>query len=188
MTNIREVRDRDSLQQHIAAGGRPKFLCFWGHTPAGPGSVDKSCLSQWFPAGFTLESVHYPTAEHYMMAEKARLFSDSEALASILVAGSPAQAKAFGRAVRGYEDTRWHEHRFAIVVRASLGKFGQNPELLRFLLGTGERVLVEASPRDRIWGIGMGAGNPAAEQPQNWRGLNLLGFALMQARQELAGA
>jgi ribA/ribD-fused uncharacterized protein len=71
------------------------------------------------------------------------------------------------------------------VVAGNVAKFGQHPELRQFLLGTGDRVLVEASPRDQIWGIGMSASNELATSPGHWRGLNLLGFALMQARQQL---
>ena len=72
-----------------------------------------------------------------------------------------------------------------IVVAGNLAKFEQNVALERYLLGTGDAVLVEASPRDRIWGIGMGASNPDAQNPERWRGGNLLGFALMEVRARL---
>ena len=120
-----------------------------------------------------------------MMAEKARLFRDEEALARILIAPTPADAKAVGREVRGYNDAAWEAARFPAVVRGNVAKFGQSEELRAFLLGTGERILVEASPRDRVWGIGMGASNPDARDPSRWRGRNLLGFALMAAREQL---
>jgi ribA/ribD-fused uncharacterized protein len=126
--------------------------------------------------------VPYPTAEHFMMAEKARLFSDEEARAKILAAKSPAAAKKLGRTVRGFHEQRWDRARFDIVVAGSRAKFSQNPELGAFLAGSRDRVLVEASPVDRIWGIGLAAANPDASRPDKWRGLNLLGFALMQAR------
>jgi len=126
--------------------------------------------------------VHYPTAEHFMMAEKARLFGDDEARARILKAGSPAAAKKLGRTVRGFTEAAWARARFDIVVAGSRAKFGQNADLAAFLAATGDRVLVEASPVDRIWGIGLAATSPAATQPEKWRGLNLLGFALMVAR------
>jgi ribA/ribD-fused uncharacterized protein len=117
-----------------------------------------------------------------MMAEKARLFGDDEAREKILAAASPAAAKKLGRAVRGFHERKWERARFDIVVAGSRAKFGQNAALGAFLTGTRERVLVEASPVDRIWGIGLAATSPAATQPENWRGLNLLGFALMVAR------
>jgi hypothetical protein len=120
-----------------------------------------------------------------MMAEKARLFEDDEALDDVLDATSPAQAKAIGRRVRNFDDDTWCRHRFAIVVEGSLAKFGQNPLLAKFLLGTGKRVLVEASPPDRVWGIGLAADNTKSLNPRTWRGSNLLGFALMQARTRL---
>jgi ribA/ribD-fused uncharacterized protein len=161
------------------------FLFFWGHTPASERVVDASCLSQWFPRGFEVGDVRYATAEHYMMAEKARLFGDEAALASILAAATPAHAKAFGREVRGFDEAVWAQARFDIVVRGSVATFQQNADLGAFLGATNDRVLVEASPRDRIWGIGMGAANPSARDPSRWRGLNLLGFALMEARDRL---
>ncbi|MFG1893391.1 NADAR family protein [Micromonospora zamorensis] len=79
----------------------------------------------------------------------------------------------------------WEQHRFDIVVAGAVAKFGQHEELREFLLGTGERVLVEASPVDRVWGIGMAVQHPHAVDPIQWRGMNLLGFALMQARTTL---
>jgi ribA/ribD-fused uncharacterized protein len=173
---------RDRLVEHLAKGGSVDYLFFWGHTPKDPARVDASCLSQWFPCSFVEGGVRYATAEHFMMAAKARLFGDDEALGAILAALSPAEAKAVGRRVRNYDDEAWARARVDAVVRGNVAKFGQNEELGRFLRGTGERVIVEASPRDRIWGIGMGASNPDARNPSRWRGLNLLGFALMDAR------
>ncbi len=120
-----------------------------------------------------------------MMAEKAKLFDDVETLQKIITARNPGAAKAFGRQVKGFNEEIWQEHRFDIVVKASLLKFGQNPELKDFLIKTGRRVLVEASPLDKIWGIGLAADDPKAENPQLWEGENLLGFALMEARGQL---
>lgn len=105
---------------------------------------------------------------------------------AILGAASPAEAKKLGRLVRGFDQARWNAERFGIVVEGSVHKFGQDPALRDFLLGTANRVLVEASPRDLIWGIGLGAANEAAGDPRRWRGRNLLGFALMEARERLA--
>jgi ribA/ribD-fused uncharacterized protein len=176
---------RERLVDHIAHDGSVEFLFFWGHTPRQEGAVDASCLSQWFPRPFESNGVVYKTAEHFMMAEKARVFGDDDAFARVLAAASPAEAKAVGRTVRGYVDATWEEARFAAVVRGNVAKFGQNADLRRFLCATGDRVIVEASPRDRVWGIGMGASNPDARNPLRWRGRNLLGFALMEAREQL---
>lgn len=172
------------LNQAIQAGQQFKYLCFWGHSQSGT-QVDKSCFSQWFSAGFELEGLHYATAEHYMMAEKARLFNDHVSVTAILQSPSAAEAKKLGRSVQGYDDQLWLKHRFEIVVRGNLAKFGQNPALKAFLLGTAPRVLVEASPVDAIWGIGLVQDNPKAVQPEHWQGLNLLGFALMKVRDTL---
>jgi len=176
--------NRARLIEAIEAGLEPRYLFFWAHT-AKPGSQGKECLSQWYPAAFTEDGVRYATAEHYMMAGKARLFGDAAALDAILAAATPAEAKKLGRQVRGFVEATWKQHCSGIVVRASLLKFAQEPELAAFLLASGDSVLVEASPRDRIWGIGMSQNNPAARDPRQWRGQNLLGFALMEARHQL---
>ncbi|MCA9584725.1 MAG: NADAR family protein [Myxococcales bacterium] len=177
---------RDRLIADVDAGATPRFLFFWGHTPKDPAVVDASCLSQWFPRSFDVDGVSYATAEHFMMAEKARLFGDEARLHDILAAATPAAAKAQGRAVTPYDESRWTAARFDAVVRGNVAKFAAHADLCAFLKGTGDRVLVEASPRDRVWGIGMGAKNPLARSPSQWRGQNLLGFALMEARARLA--
>src|ERR1700753_4116035 len=121
-----------------------------------------------------------------MMAGKARVFGDAQALELVLAAGTPAEAKNAGRGVRGFDEDAWAAHRWELVVGGNAAKFGQDARLRAFLLGTGSRVLVEASPRDRVWGIGMGAAHDDAARPGRWLGLNLLGFALMEARARLA--
>ncbi|RMI30207.1 NADAR family protein [Nocardia stercoris] len=159
---------------------------FWGHQPQRDGSIGSGALSQWWPCRFELDGVEYASAEQWMMAAKARLFGDEAAVAPILAARTPAEAKALGRKVRGFDENRWAAECFELVVRGNVAKFGQDSALRDYLLGTGQRVLVEASPRDRIWGIGLSATDPAATDPGQWRGSNLLGFALMEARQRLA--
>ncbi|MCW1921110.1 NADAR family protein [Luteolibacter arcticus] len=166
-------------------GDRPKYLLFWGHTPPADGSVSKACFSQWFPSPLTVEGIHYRTAEHFMMAAKARLFGDLENEERVLTASHPKQAKELGRKVRGFDEETWVRERYRLVVKGNLAKFTHNPRLKDFLLGTGRRVLVEASPYDKIWGIGLAADHPDAEKPAAWKGLNLLGFALMEVRAAL---
>jgi ribA/ribD-fused uncharacterized protein len=179
------ARSVDELRMLVDAGATPKYLHFWGHQPEADGSAGRGSLSQWFGAPFVVDGVRYGTAEHWMMAEKARLFGDPEAERAAIDAPNPALAKAAGRTVRDFDDEVWVRERFEIVVRGSEHKFAAHPHLREYLLRTGSRVLVEASPRDRVWGIGMGAGNEDAERPAAWRGLNLLGFALMEARERL---
>jgi ribA/ribD-fused uncharacterized protein len=172
----------------LARSGRPlKYLFFWGHRPQRDGSLGTGCLSQWWPSAFTVEGVRFATAEHFMMWRKALLFGDEESAVRIVAASHPRQAKMLGRRVRGFDEQTWVGARRAIVREASVAKFGQRPELRDFLLGTGERILVEASPTDRIWGIGLAATDERAADPARWRGLNLLGFALMEARAQLRG-
>lgn len=132
-----------------------------------------------------MDGVRYLSAEHYMMAAKARLSGDAEAAGKILAAPHPGAAKALGRQVRGFDEERWAEHRFDAVVAGNMAKFGQHPQLRDFLAGTGSRVLVEASPQDRVWGIGVTADDERAGSPERWPGLNLLGFALMEVRHRL---
>ncbi|TDE51217.1 NADAR family protein [Nonomuraea mesophila] len=106
----------------------------------------------------------------------------------MLAAGHPGEAKALGRTVRGFDEATWNAHRYGIVVRGNIAKFGQHAELAAFLKGTSNRVLVEASPLDRVWGIGLAATDERAASPTTWLGLNLLGFALMAARDALRPA
>lgn len=122
-----------------------------------------------------------------MMWRKAVLFDDDARAQAVLQAWSAAHAKSIGREVDGFDEEIWAANRFGIVVDGSLAKFGGDPALKSFLLGTRNRVLAEASPVDRIWGIGLAADSDQAGDPEQWRGLNLLGFALMQARQLLLG-
>lgn len=168
-------------------GEKLDFLLFWGHTPPASGELGPHVFSQWWHHPFEVDAATYPTAEHFMMAEKARLFEDEGTRKEILTAESPADAKACGRRVQGFTETLWKAHRNDIVFRASVAKFGSDDELRRYIVGTGDSVLVEASPKDNIWGIGLGSDDNAATKPSQWRGLNLLGFALMRARAELAG-
>ena len=119
------------------------------------------------------------------MAEKARLFEDPERFEQILGAKSPYQAKKLGRMVKGYDDQLWKKHRFDIVLKGNIEKFNQNPELAQYLINTNQRILVEASPVDRIWGIGLAADDQRALKPAEWRGPNLLGFALIKAREQI---
>jgi ribA/ribD-fused uncharacterized protein len=183
--SIPVIRSRDQLCAYVAQGGQPGYLAFWGHTPAKNGAISKTCFSQWFMSGFDIDGIHYRTAEHFMMAGKARLFEDGAALQRILDAPSPVEVKAIGREIAGYDDRVWCAHRWSVVVNANLGKFSQDQRLKEFLLGTGDQILVEASPVDAIWGIGLAANHPDAVNPAAWQGLNLLGFALMEVRDEL---
>jgi len=177
--------DLDSLRAAARTGARLKYLFFWGHTTPHPTDVGKECLSQWYSAKFVVDGLQFPTAEHYMMFRKATLFCDDAAARDILRAPNPGAAKALGRSVRGFQEATWQENRLSIAVDGNYAKFSQSAPLRQFLLNTKERVLVEASPVDRIWGIGLAVDDPHVENPLEWRGLNLLGFALMDVRERL---
>ncbi|MBK7001814.1 MAG: NADAR family protein [Rhodoferax sp.] len=173
----------EGLRSRFNAGEHLKFVYFWGHQPGRYG-ITASCFSQWYGASFVVDGQRYPTAEHFMMAEKASIFGDQATKEQVLQAPNPGAAKALGRQVRGFDEATWLQHRFPIVVRASQAKFTQNAELGQYLRQTGDHILVEASPVDKIWGIGLARDDERASNPNQWQGLNLLGFALMQVRRD----
>lgn len=181
LNNIEELRNA------YVKGEEFEYLLFWGHTSPKDGSINSSCLSQWWPCTFAENDVTYSNAEQYMMAGKASLFNDKEILKQILDTYDPKSVKALGRKVKHFNDDVWKSHRYNIVVQGNLLKFSQNSELQNFLISTGSKILVEASPFDRIWGIGMGKDNDFAKNPVKWRGQNLLGFALMATRNKIIG-
>ena len=185
MSHQPEPLDVESLCAAVEAGLAAKMVFFWGHTGK-QGMLGNECFSQWFAAPFVVGVKRYPTAEHFMMAEKARLFGDERTAERILASEHPAQVKKLGREVEGFDELKWQAQRFQIVAAGSFAKFSQNPEFEAHLLATGARVLVEASPTDCVWGIGLAANDAAARDPRHWRGLNLLGFALMHARAALS--
>ncbi|RIV40355.1 NADAR family protein [Micromonospora radicis] len=181
-------RSLPELRRLAAAGGRVRYLFFWGHQPQPDGRVGPGCLSQWWPAPFVVDGIRYATAEHYMMIGKARLFGDVAVAEQMLTAPHPGAVKALGRKVRDFDQATWDAHSFDLVVAGNVAKFSQHPGLGHYLSRTGNRVLVEASPADRVWGIGLPATDPRAHDPVQWHGRNLLGFALMRVRGQLAPA
>lgn len=176
--------DLDWLIQLTNNGDPVDYLFFWGHTYQA-GAVGKASLSQWYPAPFTVGDITYHSAEHWMMVGKARLFGDLTAYERIVMNTSPAEVKTLGRQIVGFDEARWSEVKYAIVRDGNLEKFSQNQALRDYLLSTGDKVIVEASPTDRIWGIGLTQDDPLARDPRTWRGQNLLGFALMEVRHTL---
>ena len=157
-----------------------EFLFFWGHTVKE--KITKACFSQWFPYEFEEDGIFYKTAEHYMMAGKAKLFDDNEILTEIINSDSPNRAKSLGRKVKNFDPQIWDGQKYEIVKKANLLKFSQNGKFREFLLSTSDKILVEASPYDKIWGIGMLESDKKVNNPAFWNGENLLGFALMEVR------
>ncbi|MCB1592221.1 MAG: NADAR family protein [Alphaproteobacteria bacterium] len=175
---------KSDLISALGEGQIFKFLCFWSHEQNAT-HVTKACLSQWYPSSFCIEGRTYLTAEHFMMAEKAKIFGDIEKMQEILSADNPGKAKALGREITGFSQEKWDKHKLGIVIRGNIEKFSQNISLGEFLLKTGDRILVESSPRDRIWGCGLAENDQHIENPEHWPGENLLGFALMEVRRKL---
>jgi ribA/ribD-fused uncharacterized protein len=158
------------------------YLFFWGHQPSRDGSIIKTCMSQWWPSEFEEKTIIYKTAEHFMMAQKALLFNDAEIFEKIIVKESSKDVKDLGRQIQNFDAKIWDENKYQIVKQGNFLKFSQNDLLKQFLIQTKNKVLVEASPVDAIWGIGLAEDNPKAKNPTEWRGENLLGFALMEVR------
>lgn len=175
----------EKFKKQFESGESVKFLFFWGHAPSKDDSMTKTCFSQWWKAPFVKGQFVYNTAEHFMMAEKARLFNDIEIQKRVIESSHPAEAKKLGRKVKNFDQEVWDAHKFTIVKQANLLKFSQHEQLKQFLLNTNDRILVEASPIDSIWGIGLAQSDPDAQNPNLWKGENLLGFALMEVRDEL---
>ena len=148
---------------------------FWG----GP-------FSQHHPSRFTLDGERFATAEHYMMWRKARLFGDKEIAGWILAAPTPNAAKSLGRKVRGFDEAIWDAEKVEIVAAGSHAKYAQNDGLRRRLMNTAPALLVEASPLDTIWGVGLAADDPRIQDRANWLGENLLGQILTLTREVLA--
>ena len=173
------------LKQRVSKGEVIKYLYFWGHQPSHDGVITQSCLSQWWAAPFEVEGRVYATAEHWMMAQKALLFGDEDAFAKTLRSVNPGEVKEIGRSVRNFDAFKWEANKYRIVVEGNLHKFRTHETLEKYLTGTSGRVIVEASPVDTIWGVGLAADNDLIRDPNRWKGENLLGYALMEVRDKL---
>jgi ribA/ribD-fused uncharacterized protein len=155
------------------------FVFFW-HEYAENGH-----FSQWYPASFRVEGITYLHNEQYMMAKKALLFKDTRTYNKIMAEADPAVCKALGKSAANFDQQLWDSCKDEIIYNANYAKFSQNPALKAALLATGDAIIAEASPGDKIWGIGMKATDPNSKDPSKWPGQNLLGKALMRVRSEL---
>lgn len=176
--------DLNLLLQKIADGEKFDYVFFWGHKST-PGKITNSCFSQWYPATFSENGVEYNCTEQYMMAQKAILFKDDVTLKEIMSKTDPAEIKKLGRLVKNFDKKIWDENCRKIVEQGNYLKFSQNEELKKYLLATGNKILVEASPYDDIWGIKMRKEEPDAKNPLKWKGTNYLGFALTNVREKI---
>lgn len=155
------------------------YVCFWK-----PGDTD-GIFSNWAATPFENNGDRYPTSEHYMMAAKARLMGDEKTRQQILVATNPAVVKKLGQQVKPWNERMWIDNRCRIMYEACMAKFSSSAALKAKLLATGDKVLVEASPLDKIWGVGLIGSDPKSKNPREWKGLNLLGKVLMKVREDL---
>lgn len=148
-------------------------------------------FSQWHNSVFSCQCIDgtmqtFCNAEQYMMYNKACAFPGNEKIAQrILSSADPAHIKNLGRQVQNFTESGWKKKRMNVVVYGNYAKFTQNPDLKKALLNTGDNILAEASPYDGIWGIKMSASDPGAKDPSKWKGLNLLGHALMAVRDHI---
>lgn len=141
-------------------------------------------FSNWYRRKFVIDDFEYLHVEQYMMAQKAKLFHDSERYTAILKTDDPSKCKALGKKVTPFDSKVWDANKKEIVKTGNRAKFEQNPDLKAILIETGDAILAEASPRDKIWGIGIGEKAAAAKDPSEWPGENLLGKILMELRDE----
>ena len=156
------------------------FVFFWKP------EASNGFLGNWYASPFKDELGNlFPTNEHYMMWRKALLMNDNDIAARVLKTPSAKYARQLGRKVSGWDEEKWIQSREQIMIDGLRLKFSQNPQLCEQLLATRDKTLVEASPFDRIWGIGVSASHQNATKPSMWKGLNLLGKALMSVRAEL---
>lgn len=174
----------EKLRKDFNSGKKIDFLFFYGHTNDKK-EVTKSSLSQWYIKDFKENDLLFNCMEKYMMYNKALLFDDKDIANEILNNNQPKAIKELGRKVKNFNDELWDKMKYKIVFTDNYYKFSQNTDLRNFLLSTKNKVLVEASPYDKVWGIKMKYDDENIENPFCWKGKNLLGFALMEARDEI---
>ena len=147
--------------------------------------LSTGCFSQWQRSFFIADDKQYTSAEQYMMGQKALIFNDFETFEEILSTDNPKDIKSLGREVKNFDSKIWNKLKYSIVLNGNFYKFTQNEEMFKILTSTENKILVEASPLDKIWGIGLSEDNGNIYDPNYWKGQNLLGFALMETRDEI---
>ncbi len=155
------------------------IICF--HNP----DEENGYLSNWYPSCFTMDETVFSSMEQFMMYRKAICFHDNNIATQILETDGVARIKDLGRRVSGYDENHWNGVRQLIVYEGLLAKFSQNDKLREQLKATGNAVLAECAVKDRIWGIGLSMDDPNRLDRVKWKGQNLLGYALMMARDRL---
>ena len=141
--------------------------------------------SQWYKIPFTVDGKNYTCCEQYMMEKKADFFKDEETKVLIMNATEPKEHKSLGRQVKNFDENEWNKVADEIVFQANLAKFSQNPQLKQKLLETKDKIFVECSPYDKIWGNGLNITDTLNTHPDKWLGTNRLGKAIMKVREVL---
>ncbi len=167
-----EIPDLESILEQLEFD-KHTFFCKADHP-----------LSQWYPAEFVVGDFSFNCAEQYMMFEKAMFFNDWGTAERIMQETEPKRQKERGREVTPFDETAWNNVCKGIVFKGNYAKFSQNPELLEQLLATTDTLIVEANPRDTIWGIGMTESEAKQVSPEQWKGRNLLGKILTVLREQ----
>jgi len=177
--NIVQKYSVQDLIEQFNKNKKLKYVFFW--------NTDKiilsiGCFSQWQKSYFEVDDYEYCCAEQYMMGQKAIHFDDMESFERILMENHPKTIKALGRQVKNFDEKEWDKIKYKVVLDGNFYKFSQNNEMLEILQSTDDKILVEASPYDKIYGVGLNKNNEKIHNPNYWKGENLLGFALMEIR------
>ena len=155
------------------------IICF--HNP----DEENGYLSNWYQSEFTVDLVKFSSMEQYMMYQKAMTFQDQLVAKEILQTKDAAKIKQLGRQVTNYNDHIWNGIRQIVVYKGLVAKFSQNEELKKQLKETKTAILAECAVKDRIWGIGLSMKDSKRLDITQWKGQNLLGYALMEVRKGL---
>lgn len=188
----RGTRQQKTGAQRAAAPTAAKtndFVFFWQVSDAvlaGKSKVvDKSCFSQWYPSEFKIYNITFYSTEQFMMYCKARCFNDNGNALAALETQDPQEVKKIGREITPFDPNAWEKVAPYFVQLGNAEKFRQNSLLKKYLLGTGNKILAEASPFDKVWGIGLKEDDPKAMDQSQWAGKNKLGVVLMKVREQL---
>ena len=155
------------------------IVCF--HNP----NEENGYLSNWYLSEFEVGNIKFSSMEQYMMYQKAVCFGDNEIAGKILMTNDVAHIKELGRLVENYNEHIWSGKRQIIVYEGLIAKFSQNKVLCDELIATGDSILAECAVKDKIWGIGLSMNDSKRLEITQWRGQNLLGYALMMVRDKL---
>lgn len=161
--------------------GKHEYDAVFFHLPTEPDGY----LSNWYNSPFDLDGMHFSSVEQYIMYQKCITFGDTESAKAVMATDDPARHQTIGKAASGYNDKVWAGMRQLVAMRALYAKFTQNPELRQKLLDTGDAYLVECAYSDTTWACGIRLSDDKRHDISNWRGTNILGFALMEVRERI---